>query len=341
MLGPHQTLWELGISLTPLPSHLLSDSIILDQLDQPGEGGRGISHPDSEQLSICSFFLLQPLFPSQRLVAQKFGERPHFSSLLMGHIMVTGENPWDHCLCVLQHPSKGRLMFLRLYPALPHDLQDTSVQEGWYPEGYLGESELYKARKTHTPSPRPSKQSPWFLYPHSLWRSHKDPARMLMSESHLTAMLASAGAPSGNCRQFLCLYASEARKAGNMVQLNVCPRRVQLPGLGLACLFVSLFTAPPATCLVAPGALPTTDPPRVPCILHLCLLPYCLVPELSNTHPEHMCGSALSFLGGAFASLYLFSPGYCAKSSSCFIVWGAGATWTVKTVISEEAGHAG
>lgn len=185
--------------------------------------------------------------------------------------------------------------------------------------------------KPHHPCPPSNPHG--FSTHRSLWRFHKKPARMLMSKSHPTAMLASAGAPSGNCRQFLCLYASEARQAGNMVQLNVCPRRVQLPGLGLACLFVSLFTAPPPRHHLpgSPWGPAYHRSPQSPIYHHLCLPPHCLVPECSSTRPEHVCRTALSFGGGgAFASLYLFFPGYCAKSSSCFIVWGARATWTVK-----------
>lgn len=75
--------------------------------------------------------------------------------------------------------------------------------------------------------------------------SHENPARMLMSDSHPTAIPASAGAQFGNCKRFLCLDVSETREAGNTAQLNVCPSRVQLPGLGLACLFISLLTIHP------------------------------------------------------------------------------------------------
>lgn len=84
---------------------------------------------------------------------------------------------------------------------------------------------------------------------------------MLTCDSHLTVMLASAGAQFGNYRRFLCLYMSKTRKAGNTAQLNVCPMRVQLSGLGLACLFISFFhSLSPTVCLVVPGASLTTGP---------------------------------------------------------------------------------
>lgn len=192
--------------------------------------------------------------------------------------------------------------------------------------------------KPHHPGP-PSN-------PHrSLWRFHKNPARMLMSKSHPTAMLASAGAPSGNCRQFLCLYASEARQAGNMVQLNVCPRRVQLPGLGLACLFVSLFSAPPPRHHLpgSPWGPAYHRSPQSPIHHHLCPPPHCLVPERSSTHPEYVCGTALPFFlgGGCFCqSLLVFSWLLCQEKFLLHCMGGR-SHMDCQTVISEEAGQAG
>lgn len=73
-LGLHQALWELGISL-PLGGEAgtrVSDSAAFPasiRQHHPGpagpawEGGRGIGHPDSGQLSVCSFFLFPASFP--------------------------------------------------------------------------------------------------------------------------------------------------------------------------------------------------------------------------------------------------------------------------------------
>lgn len=158
--------------------------------------------------------------------------------------MVIGENPWDHCLLVLQHPNKGKLMLLGHTLPFPMTSGTHLCKKVGTLKDIWGTLSCRRPGKHIPHHPGPPSNPHGFSTHHSLWRSHKNPARMLMSESHPTAMLASAGAPSGNCRQFLYLYVSEARKAGNMAQLNVCPRRVQLPGLGLACLFVSLFTAP-------------------------------------------------------------------------------------------------
>lgn len=96
---------------------------------------------------------------------------------------------------------------------------------------------LSAARRKRTPPPRPPQAVPMVSQPLI--------PRMLMSDSHPTAMPASAGAQFGNCRRFLCLYMTEARKGGNTAQLNACPSRVHLPGLRPSRLFISLLTIRP------------------------------------------------------------------------------------------------
>lgn len=180
--------------------------------------------------------------------------------------MVTGDSLWCHGLFVLWHPSDSILMLLERYPAAYywdsallrasgiHLCKELGALEDiWGPWAECSQEQAY-----FPPHPGPPSNPSGFTVSED---SHESPARMLTCDSHLTVMLASAGAQFGNYRRFLCLYMSKTRKSGNTAQLNVCPVRVQLPGLGLACLFISFFhSLSPTVCLVVPGASLTTGP---------------------------------------------------------------------------------